>query len=125
LKSRLVSAQLIYNAEYNHGRKNNRDRDCPSSGPGPDRTLKYKVRHPGLPFASEDDVFLGEMSFLLNNRRSATVKAASGGRLIRVSKREFVDAIKKKPHYALLLARLLAQRIHRINLSSSKKILSN
>ncbi|MBN2035746.1 MAG: ATP-binding protein [Chitinispirillaceae bacterium] len=69
---------------------------------------------------SEDDIFLGEMSFLLNNRRTATVKATTDGRLIKVSKREFVDAIKKKPHYALMLARLLAQRIHRNNMVSAK-----
>jgi hypothetical protein len=70
---------------------------------------------------SEDDIFLGEMSFLLNNRRTATVKAVTAGRLIKVSKREFVDAIKKKPHYALLLARLLAQRINRNNIVSSAR----
>jgi hypothetical protein len=64
---------------------------------------------------SEEDIFLGEMSFLLEHRRTATVTAKTEGRLIRVSKREFVEAIKKKPHYALLLARLLAQRIERIN----------
>ncbi|MBD3393187.1 MAG: cyclic nucleotide-binding domain-containing protein [Chitinivibrionales bacterium] len=67
-----------------------------------------------------DDVFMGEMSFLLNNRRSAAVKAASSGRLIKISKQEFVEAIKKKPHYALFLSRLLAQRIQRLNRSASR-----
>ncbi|MBN1576272.1 MAG: cyclic nucleotide-binding domain-containing protein [Chitinispirillaceae bacterium] len=66
---------------------------------------------------SEEDIFLGEMSFLLEHRRTATVLAKSAGRLIKVSKREFVEAIKKKPHYALLLARLLAQRIERFNIA--------
>lgn len=64
---------------------------------------------------SEEDLFLGEMSFLLEHRRTATVKATTAGRLIKVNKREFVEAIKRKPHYALLLARLLAKRIERIN----------
>ncbi|NLG18234.1 MAG: cyclic nucleotide-binding domain-containing protein [Fibrobacter sp.] len=64
---------------------------------------------------SEEDIFLGEMSFLLEHRRTATVRATTSGRLIKVSKRTFVEAIKRKPHYALLLARLLAQRIERIN----------
>jgi hypothetical protein len=68
---------------------------------------------------SEEDIFLGEMSFLLEHRRTATVVAKSAGRLIKVTKREFVEAIKKKPHYALLLARLLAQRIERINAAHS------
>jgi anti-sigma regulatory factor (Ser/Thr protein kinase)/CheY-like chemotaxis protein len=62
---------------------------------------------------SADDVFMGEMSFLLNNRRSASVRAATDGTLIRISKRDFVEAVKRKPHYALFLCRLLAQRIQR------------
>jgi hypothetical protein len=62
-----------------------------------------------------DDIFMGEMSFLLNNHRSATVRAQTEGRLIEVSKREFVQVIKEKPYYVLFLTRLLAQRIQRIN----------
>jgi anti-sigma regulatory factor (Ser/Thr protein kinase) len=64
---------------------------------------------------SPDDVFMGEMSFLLNNRRSATVKARTAGSLIPISKQDFVEAVKRKPHYALFLSRLLAQRIQRLN----------
>lgn len=66
-----------------------------------------------------DDLIMGELSFLLNNRRSATVKALSDGKLIRISKREFIQTIRKNPHYALFLCRLLAQRIHKQNLSST------
>lgn len=62
-----------------------------------------------------DDIFMGEMSFLLNNRRSATVKAKIPGKLIQISKKDFVEAIKRKPQYALFLSRLLAQRIQRLN----------
>jgi CRP-like cAMP-binding protein len=58
------------------------------------------------------------MSFLLDNRRSATVVARTPGRLIRISKKEFVGAIRRKPHYALFLARLLAQRVQRANTAS-------
>jgi CRP-like cAMP-binding protein len=68
-----------------------------------------------------DDVFMGEMSFLLNNRRSATVRAETDGTLIRISKRDFVRAIKEKPHYALFLSRLLAQRMARRNTEESTK----
>jgi anti-sigma regulatory factor (Ser/Thr protein kinase) len=64
---------------------------------------------------SPDDVFMGEMSFLLNNRRSATVKARSSGTLIPISKNDFIEAVKRKPHYALFLSKLLAQRIERLN----------
>ncbi len=62
-----------------------------------------------------DDIFVGEMSFLLNNQRSASVVADTDGKLIKVSKKQFVEAIKAKPHYALFLSRLLAQRIQRLN----------
>jgi hypothetical protein len=68
-----------------------------------------------------DDVFMGEMSFLLNNRRSAAVVADTAGTLIKISKREFIEAIKTKPHYALFLSRLLAQRIQRLNQQASGK----
>ncbi len=64
---------------------------------------------------SPDDVFLGEMSFLLNNRRSATIRALSAGRMIRISRKEFIDGIKEKPHYSILLSRLLAKRLERLN----------
>jgi hypothetical protein len=64
---------------------------------------------------SPDDVFMGEMSFLLNNRRSATVKARTSGTLIPISKDDFIEAVKRKPHYALFLSKLLAQRIQRLN----------
>ena len=51
---------------------------------------------------SADDIFMGEMSFLLNNRRTATVRATTDGTLIRISKKGFVDAVKAKPQYAPL-----------------------
>lgn len=62
-----------------------------------------------------DDILMGEMSFLLNNRRSATVKAEIQGKLIEISKKDFIEALKSKPHYSLFLCRLLAQRIQRTN----------
>ena len=63
---------------------------------------------------TSEDIFVGEMSFLLNNRRSATVRSIGQSVLLRVSKREFITAIKQKPHYALFLARLLSQRLVRL-----------
>jgi len=61
------------------------------------------------------DVFLGEMSFLLNNKRVADVIAKTDGKLIEISKKSFVNIIKKYPHYGLFLARLLAKRLERNN----------
>ncbi len=62
-----------------------------------------------------DDIFVGEMSFLLNDRRSATVVARGNGALLRISKAAFVNAIRRNPHYGIFLSRLLAQRIDRQN----------
>jgi CRP-like cAMP-binding protein len=81
----------------------------------------YSVRSNGLQVSllTPDDIFIGEMSFLLNNRRSASVVAESKGKLIPISKKQFVETIKSQPHYALFLCRLLAQRILRSNQRSS------
>jgi hypothetical protein len=57
------------------------------------------------------DVFMGEMSFLLKNRRTATVKSLDQGKLIKISKQEFIDSLKEKPHYGFFLSRMLAERI--------------
>ncbi len=62
-----------------------------------------------------DDIFMGEMSFLLNGHRSATVTALSNGQVIRISKKEFISVIRKYPHYTLYLARLLARRVNQSN----------
>lgn len=67
-----------------------------------------------------DDMFLGEMSFLLSNHRSATVVSKGKSVLIKISKQDFVNLIRDNPHYGIFLARLLAQRIMRLNLRMSK-----
>ena len=62
-----------------------------------------------------DDIFLGEMAFLLNNQRSAAVGAKDRSRLLRISKESFVNVVKRQPYYGIFLARLLAQRLDRLN----------
>jgi anti-sigma regulatory factor (Ser/Thr protein kinase) len=62
-----------------------------------------------------DDMFLGEMSFLLNDRRSATVVSSGRSVLMPIPKKAFVNVIKQKPHYGIFLARLLAQRLSKLN----------
>ncbi len=61
------------------------------------------------------DIFLGEMSFLLNNKRSATVIARGDCTVIRISKENFINAIRQEPHYGVFLARLLAQRLDQLH----------
>ncbi len=67
-----------------------------------------------------DDMFIGEMSFLLSNKRSATVVAKGKCVLIKISKHDFVNLIKDSPHYGIFLARLLAQRLARTNARASR-----
>ena len=69
---------------------------------------------------SPDDIFMGEMSFLLMGRRTATIKAKINGEILKINRREFVTVIRKFPHYSLFLARLLAHRVAESNKKLTK-----
>lgn len=58
-----------------------------------------------------NDIFIGEMSFLLNDRRSATIISIGNGSLVKITKMEFITLIREHPHYGIFLSRLLAQRL--------------
>lgn len=58
------------------------------------------------------DILMGEMSFLLQETRSATVIANTHGKLIKISNVAFVNSLKEQPYYGLFLAKLLAQRLY-------------
>lgn len=60
-----------------------------------------------------NDMFIGEMAFLLNDRRSATILSVDSGSLIRIPKVAFLNLIRKNPHYGIFLSKLLAQRLLR------------
>lgn len=57
------------------------------------------------------DVFMGEMSFLLGNRRTATVIAATPGKLVEISRQAFTEAVKQYPNYGIFLSKMLARRL--------------
>jgi len=82
---------------------------------------RYEVYHDStlVGVLSPQDIFMGEMSFLLNNRRSATVKAETAGKLIKINRRTFISVIKKYPHYGVFLSKLLARKLARANVRSS------
>ncbi|MDR2072689.1 MAG: cyclic nucleotide-binding domain-containing protein [Spirochaetaceae bacterium] len=71
---------------------------------------------------SPQDIFLGEMSFLLNQRRSATIKAASPGKLILLTQKTFVSVIREYPHYGIFLSKLLARRLVRSNEQTAARL---
>ena len=77
----------------------------------------HKSQHIGM--ITPADIFMGEMSFLLNNRRSATVRAEGSGRLIKLSRKAFVSVIKEFPHYGIFLSKLLARKLVRANLRNA------
>lgn len=58
-----------------------------------------------------NDMFIGEMAFLLNDRRSATVLASGNCRLIKIPKPDFLMMIRRNPHYGIFLSKMLAQRL--------------
>lgn len=78
---------------------------------------KYDVYVKGERIAelTPSDFFLGEMSFLLNNKRVASIKAATEGILIEIPKKSFINIIKRYPHYGLFLSKLLAKRLEKTN----------
>jgi anti-sigma regulatory factor (Ser/Thr protein kinase) len=82
----------------------------------------YDVYHNGVKvgFLSPRDIFMGEMSFLLDQRRSATIKAAGPGKLILLTQKAIVNVIRKYPHYGIFLSKLLARRLVRSNELNSK-----
>jgi len=83
----------------------------------------YDVLHKGKTVGTltPQDIFMGEMSFLLNQRRSASIKATSDGKLILLTQKTFVNVIREYPHYGIFLSKLLAKRIVRSNEQAAKK----
>ncbi len=69
---------------------------------------------------NQNDIFMGEMSFLLNNKRNGTIKAASKGKLIKISRKAFVTLVRDYPYYGIFLSRLLARRLVRANEQNAK-----
>jgi len=59
------------------------------------------------------DIFIGEMAFLMNDRRSATVVSIGEGSLVKIPKMKFMQLIEEHPHYGIFLSRLLANRLAR------------
>lgn len=69
------------------------------------------VRGTKIATLTPSDVFMGEMSFLLGNRRTATVVAAKAGKLVEISRHAFTEAVKQYPNYGIFLSKMLARRL--------------
>jgi anti-sigma regulatory factor (Ser/Thr protein kinase) len=76
-------------------------------------TVFHNLKQVGI--LSPQDIFMGEIAFLLNQRRSASVRAEGPGKLILLTRKTFVTIIRKYPHYGIFLSKLLAKRLVRSN----------
>jgi anti-sigma regulatory factor (Ser/Thr protein kinase) len=78
---------------------------------------KYGVYHNNKQIATlgPEDIFMGEMAFLLGKRRTASIKAITDGKVIVLTRKALVNVIKSYPQYGLFIAKLLAQRLDRRN----------
>ena len=66
------------------------------------------------------DIFIGEMAFLMNDKRSATVVSIGEGSLVKIPKMNFMNLIEAYPHYGIFLSRLLAGRLARQSKATAK-----
>ncbi|MCL2374614.1 MAG: cyclic nucleotide-binding domain-containing protein [Treponema sp.] len=78
---------------------------------------KYSVYHKSkkVGVLLPQDIFMGEIAFLLNQPRSASVRADEPGKLVPLSRKVLIDIIRNYPHYGIFLSRLLARRLVRAN----------
>ncbi|NNM55290.1 MAG: cyclic nucleotide-binding domain-containing protein [Spirochaetales bacterium] len=87
----------------------------------------FGVYHDGVPLnhLGPADVFMGEMSFLTNNVRTATVLCETTGRLIKISRRSFVKTLREFPHYGFFLAKLMAKKLSSGNEERARQVLDD
>jgi hypothetical protein len=76
--------------------------------------FRVELNNHHLNTINPSDLLIGEMSFLLEETRSATVIANTKAKLIKISKEAFIESIKSKPYYGIFLAKLIAQRLQRL-----------
>lgn len=72
-----------------------------------------------------NDMFIGEMAFLLNDRRTATILAIGNCKVIKIPKTAFLNLIRKNPHYGIFLSKMLARRLQKqtkVNVDLQKKV---
>jgi anti-sigma regulatory factor (Ser/Thr protein kinase) len=82
-------------------------------------TYEVVVKSKVLAELTPSDIFLGEMSFLLNNKRVATIVSKTQGKLIEIQKKSFIEILKKYPNYGLFISKLLARRLE---ITNNKKV---
>ncbi len=86
---------------------------------------RFSVFHKSknIAYITPADIFMGELSFLLNNKRTATVRAERESKLIKISKKSFISVIKQYPHYGVFLSRLIARKLERTNSQTARMMI--
>jgi CRP/FNR family transcriptional regulator, cyclic AMP receptor protein len=90
---------------------------------GEDGTLMYmirkgtvEVRINGIPVEEiSDGGIFGEMALLEHSTRSANIVAKTDVEAVPLDEKRFMVLLSKVPHFSLLIMRLLARRIRKMN----------
>lgn len=75
---------------------------------------RVEVENKEVATITPSDILIGEMSFLLQENRSASIYASTPGKLIKISSVALINSIRNEPYYGLFLAKLLAQRLYNL-----------
>jgi anti-sigma regulatory factor (Ser/Thr protein kinase) len=88
---------------------------------------QFGVYHDEVPvgWLTPADVFMGEMSFLMNNVRTASVVCETPGRLVKINRRSFVRTLRLYPQYGLFLAKLMARKLSNGNEERSQRVMES
>ena len=76
--------------------------------------IEIRVRDELIDLAQPGDV-VGEMALIDAHKRSATAIARQESKLVCLDEEKFLRMVKKQPHFALDVMRILARRLRKMN----------
>jgi CRP/FNR family cyclic AMP-dependent transcriptional regulator len=77
--------------------------------------VEIRVNDELLDLVKPGEVF-GEMALVDAKRRSASAIARMPSRLLALDENKFLDMVKKEPHFAIDVMRILAKRLRKMNI---------
>ena len=77
--------------------------------------IEIRVNNELLDLVKPGEVF-GEMALVDTKRRSATAIARQPSRLAALDEEKFLAMVQKEPHFAIVVMRILARRLRKMNL---------
>ena len=76
--------------------------------------IEIRVREELIDLAQPGDV-VGEMALIDTKKRSASAIARQNSKLVCLNEEKFLQMVKKEPHFALDVMRILAKRLRKMN----------